>query len=258
VVAGLGVVHRHCCDLQLGGDSVGPLMCLAGSGLDDRGQCLGDTGADVAGDRAPMREGSGDGLGDGGDCSSGRSGAVPRGLGGSGQEGTPLMKGRRVSGNLLFVGFPAPCLSVLLEGYELIALCRLRIDRAVARATITPAHHRISQNAATKLQRSVEVSSKPGSLPAPRTVVPRPAIEESEPGHRGSDSPLNDPDRPAAAAHEDKAMSPTVVLQTTINVRLGTSNIFLEFTWLGGSSEAHSSSAGAGSRASDPGVTHLP
>ena len=55
-----------------------------------------------------------------------------------------------------------------------------------------------------------------------------------------------------------KAMSPTVVLQTTINVRLGTSNIFLEFTWLGGSSEAHSSSVRAVSRASDPGVTHLP
>ena len=55
-----------------------------------------------------------------------------------------------------------------------------------------------------------------------------------------------------------KAMSPTVVLHTTINMRLGTSNIFLEFTRLGGSSEAHSSSARTGSRASDPGVTHLP
>ena len=55
-----------------------------------------------------------------------------------------------------------------------------------------------------------------------------------------------------------RTMSPTVVRQTTINVRLGTSNIFLEFTWLGGSSEAHPSSAGACSRASDPDVTHPP
>jgi len=55
-----------------------------------------------------------------------------------------------------------------------------------------------------------------------------------------------------------RTMSPTVVRQTTINVRLGTSNIFLEFTWLGCPSEAHPSSAEADPRTSDPGVTHLP
>jgi hypothetical protein len=63
------------------------------------------------------------------------------------------MKGRRVSGTLLFCGVSGTLLSV--------AFGRSRIDREVARATITPAHHRISQ---MRLQRSVEVSSKPGSL----------------------------------------------------------------------------------------------
>ena len=86
VVAGLGVVHRHCCDLQLGGDSVGQLMRLAGSGLDDRGQCLGDTGVDAAGDRAGLREGSGAGLGDLGEGVIGRGGAILCGPGGNGDE----------------------------------------------------------------------------------------------------------------------------------------------------------------------------
>ena len=86
VVAGLGVVHRHCCDLQLGGDRVGQLMCLAGGGLDDRGQCPGDSGADVAGDRARLREGSGTGLGDLGDRVVGRGGAILCGPAGNGDE----------------------------------------------------------------------------------------------------------------------------------------------------------------------------
>jgi len=78
---------------------------------------------------------------------------------------------------------------LLLVGHELIE----KVDRA----TITPAHHRINQ---MLLQEAVEVSFKPRSLSGP-------AIEESAPGHRGSDPPLNYPHRTAAAAaaaHEDK------------------------------------------------------
>jgi hypothetical protein len=61
-------------------------MCLAGGGLDDRGQRLGDTGADVAGDRARLREGSGAGLGDLSDRVVGRGGAILCGPGGNGDE----------------------------------------------------------------------------------------------------------------------------------------------------------------------------
>ena len=61
-------------------------MCLAGGGLDDRGQCLGDSGADVAGDRARLGEGRGAGLGDLGDRVVGRGGAILCGPGGNGDE----------------------------------------------------------------------------------------------------------------------------------------------------------------------------
>ena len=61
-------------------------MCLAGGGLDDRGQCLGDSGADVAGDRARLREGSGTGLGEMGDRVIGRGGAILCGPGANGDE----------------------------------------------------------------------------------------------------------------------------------------------------------------------------
>ena len=86
ITVGMGVVHRHCCDLQLGGDRVGQLLCLAGGGLDDRGQCLGDTGADVAGGRARLCVVSGAGLGDLGDRVMGRGGAILCGPGGNGDE----------------------------------------------------------------------------------------------------------------------------------------------------------------------------
>ena len=97
VVAGLGVVHRHCCDLQLGGDRVRQLLCLAGGGLDGRGQCLGDTGAGVAADRARLREGSGTGLGEMGDRVIGRGGAILYGPGGNGDEDS-FGKGDSISG----------------------------------------------------------------------------------------------------------------------------------------------------------------
>ena len=119
------------------------------------------------------------------------------------------MKGRRVSGTLLFVGFrhpvvcgfPARCCLLLLVGHELI--------EKVARATITPAHHRINQMLHKKLLKS---RSSREAFPGPRTVVPRPAIEESASGHRGSDSPLNYPDR-TVPLMKTKAMSTTVVRQ---------------------------------------------
>jgi hypothetical protein len=61
------------------------------------------------------------------------------------------MKGRRVSGNLLFV-----------------LLVRLRIDREVDRATITPVHHRISQ---MLLQETLKPRSSREAFPGPRTVT---------------------------------------------------------------------------------------
>ena len=63
------------------------------------------------------------------------------------------------------------------------------------------------------LQRSGEVSSKPGSLPVPRFVVPRPAIEESAPGHHRGQIPHSTIRTGLLLLMKIKAMSPTVVLQ---------------------------------------------
>jgi hypothetical protein len=111
------------------------------------------------------------------------------------------MKGRRVSGNLLFCGVSGTLLSVLLVGYELIE-----------RSPGQQSPPRITGSAKCCYKSLVEVSSKPGSLPAPRTAVPRPAIEESAPGHRGSD-PHSTIRTDLLLLMKRKAMSPTVVLQ---------------------------------------------
>ena len=59
------------------------------------------------------------------------------------------------------------------------AFGRLRIDREVARATITP---RITGSAKCCYKEALKSRGSREAFPGPRTVVPRPALEESAPG----------------------------------------------------------------------------